>query len=131
VKRDGQDRDNNGIFAKSTNKSGDKAINARVKQVRQALNLTQLQFCEKIFLTGGHYAGIELGNRRVNDRTITLIATIFGVHERFLRTGEGEMFDKTPDYNLAQVVRIFQELPPDFQDYILRQIEDLKKLNNK
>ena len=131
MKKDGLDRDNNEISAKTTNKSGDKAINARIKQIRQALNLTQMQFCEKIFLTGGHYAGIELGNRRVNDRTITLIATIFGVNERFLRTGEGEMFDRTPDFKLTQVVRIFQELPPDFQDYILRQIEELKKLNNK
>jgi transcriptional regulator with XRE-family HTH domain len=104
-------------------------VNERVKQIRQELNLTQLQFCEKIFLTGGHYSGIELGNRRVNDRTIKLISTIYGVNERFLRTGEGEMFDKTPDYKLTQVARIFQELPTDFQDYILQQIEGLKKLN--
>jgi hypothetical protein len=27
------------------------------------------------------------------------------------------------------VARIFQELPADFQDYILQQIEGLKKLN--
>jgi hypothetical protein len=26
------------------------------------------------------------------------------------------------------VVRIFQELPPDFQDYVLQQIEGLRKL---
>jgi transcriptional regulator with XRE-family HTH domain len=90
--------------------------------------LTQQQFCEKIFLTSGHYAGIELGNRRVNDRTIKLIVTIYGVNEHFLRTGAGEMFDKTPDHKLSQVVRIFQELPPDFQDYVLQQIEGLRKL---
>jgi transcriptional regulator with XRE-family HTH domain len=129
VKQKDLDGNNNEISVKTTNKSGDKAINGRIKQIRQALNLTQMQFCEKIFLTGGHYAGIELGNRRVNDRTIKLIVTIFGVHERFLRTGEGEMFDKTPDYKLAQVVHIFQELPTDFQDYILKQIEELQKLN--
>jgi transcriptional regulator with XRE-family HTH domain len=129
VKQKGLDENNNETSEKITNKSGDKAINGRIKQIRQALNLTQIQFSEKILLTGGHYAGIELGNRRVNDRTIKLIVTIFGVNERFLRTGEGEMFDKNPDYKLAQVMRIFQDLPPDFQDYVLQQIEELKKLN--
>jgi transcriptional regulator with XRE-family HTH domain len=107
----------------------DTAVNERIKQIRQTLQLSQAKFCKEIFLANGHYAGIELGNRRVNDRTIKLISTIYGVNERFLRTGEGEMFDKTPDYKLAQVARIFQELPADFQDYILQQIEGLKKLN--
>jgi hypothetical protein len=46
-----------------------------------------------------------------------------------LRTGEGEMFNKTPDYKLQQIIHVFQELPPDFQDYVLQQIEQLKKLH--
>jgi DNA-binding transcriptional regulator YiaG len=43
----------------------DTAINDRIKQVRKALQMSQVQFCKGIFLTDGHYAGIELGNRRV------------------------------------------------------------------
>ncbi|GAB6393250.1 MAG: helix-turn-helix transcriptional regulator [Treponematales bacterium] len=107
-------------------KAVDQGVNARVKQVRLALGLSQAQFCRGVFLTNGHYAGIELGNRRVNDRVIKLIAVIYGVNEGFLRTGQGEMFDRRPDTRLERLLRDFQELPPDFQDFVLQQIEALK-----
>jgi transcriptional regulator with XRE-family HTH domain len=109
----------------------DTSVNDRVKQVRMALSLSQAKFCADIFLTAGHYAEIELGNRRVNTRIIKLISVIYGVSEHFLKTGEGEMFDKRIDGKLGQIVRIFEELPPDFQDFILQQVEQLKKLNRK
>ncbi|MDR3302589.1 MAG: helix-turn-helix domain-containing protein [Spirochaetaceae bacterium] len=105
------------------------AVNERVKQVRLALGLSQAKFCRDIFLTSGHYAEIELGNRRINARIIKLIGVIYGVNEHFLKTGEGNMFDKSADGKIARIVRIFEELPPDFQDYILQQVEQLKKLH--
>jgi transcriptional regulator with XRE-family HTH domain len=109
----------------------DTSINERLKQVRQELQLTQVQFCKGIFLTGGHYASIELGNRRVNERIVKLVTTIYGVSEGFLRTGQGDMFDNdAADPRLERLIRIFQELPPDFQDYILQQIDQLKKLHH-
>jgi transcriptional regulator with XRE-family HTH domain len=109
----------------------DTSINERLKQIRQALQLTQVQFCKGIFLTNGHYASIELGNRRVNERIIKLVTTIYGVSETFLRTGTGDMFDNdAADPRLDRLIRIFQELPPDFQDYIFQQIEQLKKLHH-
>jgi hypothetical protein len=41
------------------------------------------------------------------------------------------MFARETDPRLDSMIRIFQELPPDFQDYILLQIEQLKKLHKK
>ena len=46
----------------------DFAVNARVKAVRQALNMSQAEFCQGILMSGGHYAEIELGHRRVNEQ---------------------------------------------------------------
>jgi transcriptional regulator with XRE-family HTH domain len=106
----------------------DTAINDRLKSVRLALGLPQAEFCKGIFLTPGHYAGIELGKRRVNDRTIRLVTAIYGVNESFLRTGAGAMFDSEPDPKLERLVREFLRMPPDFQDYVLEQIDSLKKL---
>lgn len=106
----------------------DTSVNERVKQVRLSLKLPQARFCKGISLSGGHYAEIELGNRRVNDRVIKLIGVIYGVNEGFLRTGQGDMFDREPDTRLEQLLREFQELPPNFQEYVLQQIEALKKL---
>jgi transcriptional regulator with XRE-family HTH domain len=106
-------------------------INDRIKRVRKELNLSQKVFCKGIMLTPGHYAGIELNNRAVNDRIIKLVTTIYHVNERFLRTGEGGIFDEIPDQKLQQLIGIFQSLPEDYKDYILLQIEQLKKLREK
>jgi transcriptional regulator with XRE-family HTH domain len=106
-------------------------INDRVKRVRLELKLSQAKFCKGILLTAGHYAEIELGNRRVNPRMVKLLVAAYGVNETFLKTGKGEIFTRKTDPRLDSMIRIFQELPPDFQDYILRQIEDLEKLHKK
>jgi transcriptional regulator with XRE-family HTH domain len=103
-------------------------VNERIKQVRLALNLPQAKFCRDIPLTNGHYADIELGNRQVNRRIVKLIALAYGASERFLTTGEGEMFDSADDPKLAELIRIFRDLPPNFQDFVLHQIKELKKL---
>lgn len=108
---------------------GPETVNDRVKRVRLALKLSQANFCRGIPLTSGHYAGIELGNRKVNSRIVKLIAAAYGVNERFLLTGAGAMFDSEPDPKLIELVRIFRNLPPDFQDYVLREIRELKKLH--
>jgi transcriptional regulator with XRE-family HTH domain len=71
-------------------KSFNTGVNERIKQVRIALGLSQANFCRDIFLTSGHYAELELGNRRVNARIIKLIGVIYGVNEHFLKTGEGK-----------------------------------------
>ncbi|MDR2143074.1 MAG: hypothetical protein LBP29_01735, partial [Treponema sp.] len=51
--------------------------------------------------------------------------------ENWLKTGEGEMFYKSPDEKITRLVSIFNELPVDFQDYVLDQIENLLKLRNR
>jgi transcriptional regulator with XRE-family HTH domain len=106
-------------------------VNDRIKRVRQELKLSQKAFCTGILLSPGHYAEIELNNRAVNERIIKLVATMYHVNENFLRTGEGDIFDETPDQKLQQMISIFQGLPEDYKDYILQQIEQLKKLHKK
>jgi transcriptional regulator with XRE-family HTH domain len=106
-------------------------VNDRIKRVRQELKLSQKAFCKEILLSPGHYAEIELNNRAVNDRIIKLVSTIYQVNETYLRTGEGGIFDEIPDQKLQQLISIFQSLPEDYKDYILQQIEQLKKLHKK
>ena len=113
---------------KEGGKNSPVTVNARIKQVRIALKLSQAKFCQGIPLTSGHYAEIELENRKVNQRTIKLIVSSYGVNENFLKTGEGKMFDTKPDPRLEELIRLFKGLPVNFQDYILHEIKELKKL---
>jgi transcriptional regulator with XRE-family HTH domain len=106
----------------------DAAVNGRVKAVRLALGLSQTEFCKAILLSNGHYTELELCNRPVNRRIISLICSRYRVREQYLTAEEGPMFDNPAEYKLDEVIRIFRELPPDFQDYLVRHIKEMKRL---
>jgi len=106
-------------------------INDRIKKIRLVLGLSQVKFCKEIFLSPGHYAGIELNNREVNKRIIKLISVIYNVREEYLKTGKEPVFSKVPDLKLQKMIGIFQELPDEYKDYLLQQIDQLKKLRMK
>jgi len=108
--------------------TGKKAnINQRIKILRKSLNLTQKEFAKKICVSTSFQTLLELEQKKVLDRHIKLIVSAFGVNEVWLRTGEGEMFEKdvTPDYKIAETIEIFKQLNPFFQDFILEQLHKL------
>lgn len=101
-------------------------INERVKQIRKALNLTQIEFGERVGISQGHLTSIENGKRVCTEKTIIVICATFGINEDWLRTGEGAMFVETDDSIIANVaaeyhlsaldkaiLKIFLELPPE------------------
>ena len=106
-------------------------INDRIKKVRLELGLSQVKFCREIFLSPGHYAGIELKNRKVNNRIIKLVSVIYNVREEYLKKGKEPVFSKAPDLKLQKLIGIFQELPDVYKDCVLQQIEQIKKLRFK
>lgn len=64
----------------------------RIKVVRKALGLSQMDFGSKIGVKQGTVAAYESGARIPLDSVIVSICREFNVSERWLRTGEGEMF---------------------------------------
>jgi transcriptional regulator with XRE-family HTH domain len=109
----------------------DEEVNSRLKNVRCALGMSQAEFCNGLRVSGGHYAEIELGHRRVNERLVSLACAVYGTREAFLLNGEKPMFGEAAAAKLEEICRIFRELPPDFQDYLLRQARDIKNLSQK
>lgn len=106
-------------------------ISKRLKQLRQTLNMSQIEFAKSIYISNGYIAELECEHRRVNDRIAHLIALTFGVNEKWLKTGEGDMFFKTPDEKLQRMISLYNELPPKFQDYTMQQIEQLLKMSSE
>jgi len=100
-------------------------IGKRIKHLRKTLDMSQVDFAKAIYISNGYIAELEGGHRRVNDRIIHLFSLTFGVSEKWLRTGEGDMFFKTPGEKLQRMVALFNELPANFQDYVMQQIEQL------
>jgi len=101
-------------------------IQDRLIAVREALGITQRDFCKGIFVSQSYYAQIEGGKRPVNDRIIALVCSQYGVLKEYLLTGKGSMFSKDlPDIQLQQLLDIFSELEPPFKDYIILNVKQL------
>jgi len=73
---------------------------------------------------------MELGNRKINNRTLRLIGAEFGIDEHWLRTGEGAMYHETAEINLAKAISLFKSLSPQYQDCALTQLNALADLYN-
>lgn len=70
----------------------------RIKELRDALDLTQQDFASKISVGRGAIAQYETGRSIPSDAVISLICREFNVNELWLRYGDGEMFvEKSPD----------------------------------
>lgn len=70
-------------------------MNERIKELRIALRLTQEDFGKVIGVQRAAVNKWEKGINGVADSMILSICREFGVNERWLRTGEGEMFEQT------------------------------------
>ena len=67
-------------------------MNYRIKEVRTVLGISQQEFADRIGIKRGAVANYEVGRNEPIDAVISLICREFNVSERWLRTGEGEMF---------------------------------------
>lgn len=67
-------------------------IKDRIKQVRKTMNLNQTEFGKKVGTKQSSIASYENGSRQPLDAVINSICREFSVSEKWLRTGEGDMF---------------------------------------
>ena len=74
---------------------------------------------------------IEVGNRRINNRTIQLIVSEYNANKDWLLNGNGEMFSTKPDIKKTQLLEIFGELDDMLQDYLLLQSKELLKIQKR
>ena len=113
----------------------------RVKIVRKEKKLTMEKFGERLGVTKTAISLIESGKNNLTDANIKLICTEFGINEKWLRTGDGEMtieatqeerfanniakLQRTDDETIIKWVDAIAETNPE----ILKQIElFMKKL---
>ena len=105
-------------------------VRERIRQARKALGFTQVAFAQRIAVSPSYLAGMELGDKTVNDRTIKLISMEFGIDEHWLRTGDGVMLGDESDMRIAKLNSLFRSLSPRLQDCALNQMSELSEFHN-
>lgn len=80
-------------------------MNARIKQIRRELGLTQTEFAERIGLKQNSIALIESGKRNISDQAVLSICREYGINEEWLRTGRGEKMAPDASDELEALVK--------------------------
>lgn len=110
----------------------------RIREVREHFGLSMEKFGSRIGIGKASISLLESGKNNPSVQTITLICREFGVNERWLRTGEGEMFEQTrasvldrlsTEYDLSReqrsVIEAFLDLDPQERDVILKYVHNV------
>ncbi len=69
-------------------------MNERIKQLRKKLGLTQQSFADQLGVKRNTVGQWECGVNAVTDLALTSICREFNVNEEWLKTGNGDIFNK-------------------------------------
>ena len=112
--------------------------NKRLKELRIHLGMNQRDFAESIHISQSSLAQLENEIREPRDILITQICAAFHVSERWLRTGEGDMFAAADEGLLTELaakydlddkevalIRAYLTLEQPYRDGVLHYAEKL------
>ena len=83
----------------------------RVKELRNALNLTQTEFGSRIGVSRNSVASYESGVRNMNDYILKNICRTFNADYFWLTEGKGDMFLDVPDNTIDELIEEYQINP--------------------
>ena len=104
-------------------------MNERIKELRKALGLTLEKFGECLGVSRAALSNIENGNRSVTDQMFRSVCREFSVNEKWLRTGEGDMFQIPDDEDAALVSEILENPDDKFYQMLLNMVRTYKQLS--
>lgn len=81
-------------------------MNKRMKEARKALNFSQEEFGQRIGLSKFAISNYENGKQTITERSVANMCREFGINEKWLRTGEGDMFDVPDSFSLDEYAKV-------------------------
>lgn len=105
-------------------------MNNRIAQLRKNRGWTQDTFAEEMGISKNYVSLIENGKKIPSDRLVSDICREFGVNEKWLRDGTGDMYD-VPDDEIASVVSELLEEDNPFYELIIGIMKTYQGLDDK
>jgi len=84
-------------------------IGLRIKELREAKNLTQNEFCDKIGIKQTNLSHIENKGIKISVGIISKIVSNFDISATWLLTGEGDMLKKDTEQLSVDVMELLRE----------------------
>lgn len=101
----------------------------RIKSLRETLGKSQDEFGKDLGLSRNYISLIENGQRNLSEQSLKVLCSLFNVNEKWLRTGEGEMF--IPEAKDEQISKLLADvLKSEDNDFKKRLIVALSKLDS-
>lgn len=101
----------------------------RIKALRERFGKSQDEFGKDLGLTRNYISLIENGQRNLSDQSIKVLCSLYDVNEKWLRTGNGEMFiPKTKNEQINEM--LIDVLKCEDSDFKKRLITALSKLDD-
>lgn len=104
-------------------------LKERIREIRKALKLTQVEFGKKIGVKGNTVTNYETGLRNPTDAVLLSICREFNVNEMWLRTGEGDMFQIPDDEDAALISEVLENPDDKFYQMLLNMVRTYKQLS--
>ena len=106
------------------------SLGARLRRLRRELDLTQESFASRIGSVQNTITSYESGHRNPSAPVVSLICREFTVSEKWLRTGEGEMFLPEPKSELEALTKRYDLTATDqfFIEKFVKLKPDLRKV---
>lgn len=106
---------------------------ARLRQARKQMKLKQREVAERLNVCEGTYSLWERGRYPIPDNRAYQFCKEYNISERWLRTGVGEMFERSvlPKQTLEllwnMIIAMFRQLPPRTQETLIAAMQDCSK----
>ncbi len=82
-------------------------MNERLRLLREVIGISRAVFGQRIGVSGDVINNLERGRVEIKEHILKLICSEFSANENWLRTGDGEMFLKTPSSTMEQLKKEF------------------------
>lgn len=106
-------------------------MNERLRFIRDFFQINQRDFAKRIGVGASTLAMFETGDRVLKDIHINAICREFNIDEKWLRTGEGEMFDIPESENIQYVEGLLEGEDNPFYDIIMEIMHTYEELSPK
>ena len=102
----------------------------RIRSMRKAKGMTQMQLCKLAGITQGTLSPLERGDtKKVQASTLLQIAKALGVNVEYLRTGaETPVQPQMVTVEESELLALYRELPKDQQEKLLSHARDIHSL---